>query len=136
MRGDNFVTKVLRWAREKETLRIVVDQISNPTWSRMVTEMTASILARGADYIKERTGLYNLAAGGQASRFEWAREILRLDPRRDEQITREVIPAAANEFTMPASRPPFSALDGSAFSNDFKLAPPDWQQSLKLATMD
>ena len=34
MRGNNFVTKVLSWARKHEVLHIVDDQIANPTWAR------------------------------------------------------------------------------------------------------
>ena len=32
LRRDNFVTKVLGWARKKETLRVVDNQVSNLTW--------------------------------------------------------------------------------------------------------
>ena len=48
-RRDSFVSKVLQWSRQSETLRIVDDQISNPTWARMLAEITALILARGVE---------------------------------------------------------------------------------------
>ena len=68
MRGSNFVTKVLKWSRQHEKLHIVDDQISNPTWARILAQLTAHVLQRGLDYARERSGLYHLAGGGHASR--------------------------------------------------------------------
>ena len=50
-RRDSFVSKVLKWARQNETLRIVDDQISNPTCARMLAEITALLLAHGTDAV-------------------------------------------------------------------------------------
>ncbi|MDY6873992.1 MAG: dTDP-4-dehydrorhamnose reductase, partial [Chloroflexota bacterium] len=47
LRRPCFVTKVLKWAREQETLRIVDDQISSPTWARTLAEATAQVIAKG-----------------------------------------------------------------------------------------
>ena len=82
LRGDSFVNKVLRWVRQHETLRVVDDQVSNPTWARPLAEITAQVLAGGRHLIDEHTGVYHLAGSGYASRFEWAQEIARLDPHR------------------------------------------------------
>jgi dTDP-4-dehydrorhamnose reductase len=52
LRRESFVTKVLRWSREKQTLRIVSDQIGSPTWARMLGEITAQMLAKaGGDVV-------------------------------------------------------------------------------------
>ena len=50
---SGFVNKVLAWARQNETLRIVDDQISCPTWARMLAEMTGLLIARGGDNLSE-----------------------------------------------------------------------------------
>ena len=34
LRRASFVTKVLEWARKNPELRVVADQVSNPTWAR------------------------------------------------------------------------------------------------------
>lgn len=133
LRRDSFVSKVWQWARRNETLKLVDDQISNPTWARMLAEATAQIMARGLDHMRERSGLYHLAGGGFASRLEWARLILSLDPRKEEQVVKELLPARTSEFPAPAERPLFSALDCSHFVSTFGLQLPDWQQALALA---
>ena len=132
-RRDSFVTKVLQWARQNETLKIVDDQVSNPTWARMLAEVTGLILARGDKYVEERKGLYHLAGGGYASRLEWAREILAHNPHSEELAVKEILPASTTEFPTPSVKPLFSALDCRKFSNMFELKLPDWRQVLLLA---
>jgi len=136
MRGNNFVTKVLSWARKHETLHIVDDQISNPTWARILAQLTAHVLERGDGYLRERSGLYHLAGGGHASRFEWAQEILKHDPKPEEQKATEVLRAKTSDIPTPAQRPMFSALNCDRFAEVFGLRAPAWQQELKLALAD
>ncbi len=133
LRRDSFVTKTLQWARQNETLRLVDDQISNPTWARLLAEITAQILARGPGYICERTGLYHLAGDGYASRLEWARLILELDPNRHEQKVKEILPASTSDFPTPAMRPLFSALNCDRFTATFGLRLPHWESALRMA---
>jgi dTDP-4-dehydrorhamnose reductase len=133
LRSDSFVSKVLGWARKNEILRVVDDQISNPTWARMLAEATAQVLGRGKAYLKERTGLYHLAGAGHASRYTWAQEILRLDPEKQEQNVKQLIPAKTSDFPVPAQRPLFSALECLKFEQVFDLRLPNWDTTLELA---
>lgn len=134
MRGSNFISKVLAWARKHEKLRIVDDQVSNPTWARMLAETTTQVLSRGGAFVRERGGIYHLAAEGYASRYEWAQAILKLDPKPDEQKATELLRAVTADIPTPARRPLFSALDCSRFGAAFNgIAMPPWQMQLSLA---
>jgi len=133
LRRESFVTKVLEWARKKELLRVVDDQVSNPTWARMLAEAIAQIFAQGVGYLRERAGLYHLAGGGYATRYAWAQEILKLDPKKQEQTVKQLLPALSSEFPTPAQRPFFSALDCQKFEQVFNLRLPPWDAALKLA---
>jgi dTDP-4-dehydrorhamnose reductase len=133
MRGHSFATKVLSWAREQEVLRIVDDQIANPTWARTLAQLTGHVLSRGTDYVRERGGLYHLAGGGFASRYEWAKEVLRLDPRAREQKVKELRRASTADYPTPARRPLFSALDCRRWKRVFALEVPAWADELKRA---
>lgn len=137
LRRDSFVTKVLSWARQQPTLRLVSDQVSGPTWARQLAEITALLLSKaGRDpigWLTERAGLYHLAGSGYCSRLEWGQAILRIDPKSEEQVTREILPALTADFPTPAQRPLFSALDCSRFTQAFDLRLPDWQDTLRLA---
>jgi dTDP-4-dehydrorhamnose reductase len=133
LRRESFVTKVMEWGRKNETLRVVDDQISNPTWARMLAEVTALVIARGSGYLRERTGLYHLAGGGYASRYAWAQEILKLDLRKQEHRVKHLLPASTSDFPTPAQRPLFSALECGKFTASFGLCLPDWKKTLGLA---
>jgi dTDP-4-dehydrorhamnose reductase len=137
LRRDSFVTRVLSWARQQVSMKVVADQIGNPTWARMLAEITAQLLALGASdltgFLGENTGLYHLAGSGRASRFEWAQEILRRDPRPGEQIVKRLLPARTADFPSQARRPLHSALNCDRFTAAFGLQLPDWQPALQLA---
>ena len=137
LRGESFVTKVLRWSRKKQTLRIVSDQIGSPTWARMLAEITAQVLAKASGdivhWIKDHKGIYHLAGNGHVSRLEWGQAILRYDPKKEDQITQEVQPALTKVFLTPAQRPLFSALYCEHFKKMFDMRIPDWENTLRLA---
>ena len=136
MRGDNFVTKVLSWARKHEVLHIVDDQTANPTWARTLAQLTAHVLVQGADCVSDHRGLYHLAGDGYASRYDWAQEILKLDPKPEEQMAHEIRRAKTSDIPTPARRPTFSALDCGLCTRIFGLTAPAWALELKLALMD
>jgi len=130
---NSFVTKVLEWARKQEVLKVVDDQVSNPTWARTLSEVTAQLLNKGFDCLIERQGLYHVAGTGYGSRLDWAKKILELDLNKHEQIVREILPALTSDFPTPAQRPLFSALDCSLFQSTFDIPLPKWEHALRTA---
>lgn len=137
LRGDSFVSKTLAWARQQETLRIVSDQVGSPTWARMLAEITAAVLAQSKsaplDYFAARRGVFHLGGSGGVSRLDFARAILRLDSRADEQKVRNLEAASTADFPTPAKRPLRTSLDCSRFESTFGLRLPNWEDSLRLA---
>ncbi len=137
MRRDCFVTRMLALSRERRELKAVVDQIGSPTWTRALAEITVEVLAgAGPDPLsglEAKSGLYHVAGRGIASRYEWARAILRADPEPSLQKCGDVIPARTSDFPSPAERPLYSALDCGRFEKTFGLRLPDWEGSLALA---
>jgi dTDP-4-dehydrorhamnose reductase len=137
MRRDSFVSKVLSWAHSQPEIRIVDDQISNPTWARALAEITAKLLAKaGPDplpWLSERRGLYHLAGWGFTSRLDWAKAILQNDSDQTHQVVQRVLPARSVEFPTAAARPLFTALDCGKFEQTFAVRLPDWESALSLA---
>ena len=133
----NFMAKVLHWAREQRTVRVVDDQVSSPTWCRLIAESTAQILSQGIHdlmgFFESRTGLYHIACAGFCSRYQWAQVILEEDPHHEEQIALEVLPAKTKEFPSLAKRPKFSALNCDLLSDHFGIRLPEWKHGLRLA---
>lgn len=138
-RGGNFLLTMLRLMRERELLRVVNDQLGAPTWSRMIAEATALLIARSLDAEGRftpggRSGIYHLSAGGQGSWFEFAGAIreaglaLGLLPETCARL--EGIPSS--EYPTPAKRPAYSVLSNDKLFETFGLRLPDWREGLGL----
>ncbi len=69
----NFVAKVLAAARAGRTLRFVTDEVASPTSADDLAGAIVALIERGAP-----GGVYHLTNEGEASRYEWACEIVRL----------------------------------------------------------
>lgn len=132
LRGQNFLLTMQRLAEERDELRIVADQIGAPTWSRLIAEATAQVLAQlsnprhNADPA-EVSGVYNLTCGGETSWYEFAKAILA--PR---QRPPKVVPIKTEEYPAPAPRPPYSVLSNDKLADTFNLRLPDWDRALDL----
>lgn len=132
-----FVTNVLRWARQREVLRVVEDQVGSPTWSRSLAMLTTRILSRYQQDLFEEilplAGVYHLCGKGEVSRFDWAREIIKCDPKKEEQVVRSILPATSAEFPTPAARPPYSALDVRRVERVFDIEVEPWSDMFRRA---
>lgn len=131
MRGNNFLLTIIRLAREQKELRIIDDQIGSPTWSRMIAEATALLLAQGYSVFEKKKGIYHLSCGGQTSWYGFAKKIfyyLRSDP-----TTIIVTPILTSDYHTPTRRPLYSLLSNEKFCQNLNLSIPKWDYVLKLA---
>lgn len=103
--GASFVEKVLAAARAGRLLRFVTDEIATPTSALDLAEAIRALIEADAP-----AGIYHLTNDGEASRYEWAREIVRLaglDESRVEQVTTEELRASGYDGPR---KPPYSVL--------------------------
>jgi len=145
LRGKNFLLTILRLAKEREELKIVDDQMGAPTWSRMIAEATAQIIAHCSapgsllnPDLREMVGIYHLTAAGQTSWHGFAKAILEASaqfPEESFSISR-LLPIPTAEYPTPAARPAYSVLLSDKASKTFGLWLPGWQRQLQLAFTD
>lgn len=145
-RGRNFLLSILRLAREGKPLRIVGDQVGAPTWSRMIAEATAQVLARifREPELGGTSGIYHLTAAGQASWCEFAKAILEESLACNSaanvswcrQALQQLTPISTADYPSPARRPLYSLLDNRKLEQTFGVRCPDWRQQLHLAMRD
>lgn len=131
-RGQNFMLTMQRLARERETLRVVRDQIGCPTWSRMIAEATTQAIRQVAVSAAPAAlnGTYHLAASGITSWHGFASRIVELMPE-GERKCRAVEAIATVEYPTPAKRPAYSVLNCDKLERTFGLRLPDWERSLR-----
>lgn len=140
MRGNNFLLTILRLAREREELNIVDDQIGSPTWSRMLAEATAQILAQlcsslTPNHLMNMSGIYHLSAGGQTSWYSFARAILEYTAYFDAKAL-QLNPIPTGKYPTPAGRPNYSVLNNDKIKGSFSLSLPCWHKQLKFSLIN
>ncbi|WP_457640400.1 dTDP-4-dehydrorhamnose reductase [Persephonella sp.] len=118
---QNFIYKLMQWAENSKYLKIAYDEVSVPTSTRTIVDVSLKAVEQGL------TGLYHLTNSGYASRYEWAKKILEL-----KGIKKFIYPVSKDIFNLPAKRPKFSAMDNGIISKKLNLEIPFWDKEVEL----
>lgn len=102
--GRNFIHAILRFARERGAVRVVTDEVSNPTATEDVARAIAQLITTG------QYGTYHFVNDGACSRWAFANEILRLAGLAHVPNA----PILSSEFRRASTPPPFCALQNNA----------------------
>ncbi|MGD9791692.1 MAG: dTDP-4-dehydrorhamnose reductase [Phycisphaerales bacterium] len=100
--GKNFTRTIARASRERDALKVVIDQRGRPSSCLTLARTTLDLLEKNA------TGMLHACDAGECTWFEFAKEIVRLAGREG---TCRVDPCTTDEFPRPARRPAYSVLD-------------------------
>ncbi len=115
--GPNFVDTMLRLGRERDEVRVVVDQVGSPTWTGHLAPVLVDLAERGA------AGIFHAAGGGSCSWHE-----LTVEAYRVAGLATPVLETTAAEFVRPAPRPAYSVL---VTERDDGVRLPPWQEGVK-----
>jgi len=102
--GRDFPSKILAAASRQAELTVVTDEIATPTLAGDLAEAIARLL-ESQDF-----GVYHFTNSGACSRYEWAREVLRLAGRSDVALK----PTTLAEYNAYPPKPPYTALRNEA----------------------
>ncbi|MFM8309536.1 MAG: dTDP-4-dehydrorhamnose reductase [Microcystis aeruginosa] len=125
---SNFVKTMLRLGKERDELKVVVDQVGSPTWSKDIATAITQLLIN----VDNPPGIYNFTNSGVASWFDLTKAIF-----EEAKISgiplkiQRVIPITTAEYPTPAVRPAYSVLSGQKISQQLGYIPPYWRDSLK-----
>jgi dTDP-4-dehydrorhamnose reductase len=127
-RGQNFLLTMLRLGKERDSLKVVDDQIGAPTWSRMIAECTAQVISK----YQGQDGIYNLTSAGVTSWFGFAEEIFKMAEQKKGLKAPELFKIPSSEYPVPAKRPQFSLLCSEKLQKTFGIKMPDWKEALEM----
>jgi len=138
-RGTNFLRTILRLAQEREGLRVVADQFGAPTWSRLVAEVTAQVLAQRIapgheGRLEDVHCTYHLTASGSTSWHGFAQAIIEGSRRLHPDValkTQRIAATPSAEYPSPARRPGNSRLSCARLQQDCGLILPEWEVCLE-----
>jgi dTDP-4-dehydrorhamnose reductase len=117
---QNFVHKLLEWAKRSEYLKVACDEFSVPTYTGTVVDVTLKALDQGV------TGRYHLTNSGFCSRYEWAKVIL-----SSTGIGKFIRPVSMDTFNLLAQRPKFSAMSNAGIAGLLNLDIPSWDEAVR-----
>jgi dTDP-4-dehydrorhamnose reductase len=127
--GKNFLRTMLNAARKTDRLRVVSDQVGNPT---NADDLAAAILAVAGHMRNAGStlgGVFHAAGTGETSWHGFATEIFRLAGPLG-WPTPVVDPITTADWPTPARRPADSRLDCGRLHAVFGHKLPDWRESL------
>lgn len=126
-RGGNFAKTMLRLGQERESMKVIDDQMGAPTGAELLSDVTAHAI-RTALMNPDVSGLYHLVASGETSWHGYASFVLAFARQAGVPLkvaTIEAVPTSA--FPTPARRPHNSRLSADKLQKTFGLQLPHWQ---------
>ncbi len=138
LHGQNFLKTMLRLMAERESLGIVNDQFGAPTWSRLIAEATALVIAQsmrnGSMDLGERSGIYHLTCAGTTTWFGFAEKIRAwgIEGGHLSASAASLRAITTEDYPTPARRPAYSVLDNQRLMAAFGLKLPAWEEGLAL----
>ncbi|MBK5378528.1 dTDP-4-dehydrorhamnose reductase [Pseudomonas sp. TH43] len=129
-RGNNFAKTMLRLAKDRETLKVIADQIGAPTGADLIADVTA-LAIRQVLQQPQLSGLYHLAASGEVSWHGYATHVIAFAQANGEQLAVTTINLIdTTSYPTPARRPLNSRLNTQKLRDNFSLHLPDWQSGV------
>lgn len=118
--GNNFVKKILRAAANKQTLKVVNDQIGSPTYTKDLIK-AINLLINTNVY-----GTYHISNRGSCSRYDFAKKIIEYTKKYI-----EVLPISTKQLNNPVNRPKYSVLDNYKVESYLRYYSPHWEHALR-----
>ncbi|OHU22250.1 dTDP-4-dehydrorhamnose reductase [Mycobacteroides franklinii] len=119
--GGDFVGVMRRLAGGDGPVRVVTDQTGSPTYAADLAEGLLDLTAAEVD-----APILHATGGGVVNRFDWAKAVFDLVGADSSRVQ----PCLSADMPRPAPRPPYSALDGTQWT-DAGLPPlRPWREAL------
>jgi len=118
-KGGNFITSMIKLAKEKPEVRVVDDEILTPTPTYHIAENVAALIKTDA------FGLYHMSCEGQVSWYEFAKVIW-----ETLQLETPLYPASVKDFPLVVKRPFYSVLENHNLNSLGINKMPEWRKAL------
>lgn len=117
--GKNFIQSILMAAKDGKSLRVVANEIANPTYNDDLADAIADLVETG------RYGIYHLVNEGACSRYAFARYALDRAGLQDTPIT----PISSHEWQRQSTPPLYASLQNMAGKHIGIMLRP-WQEAV------
>lgn len=122
--GNNFVKTMVKLTSEKESIKVVYDQVGSPTYAGDLAKVIFEIVEEEKYLWKE--GIYHFTNEGVISWYDFAIEIA----KQAGNTKCKIYPCRSEEFPTKVKRPAYSVLDKAKIKKTFDIEIPYWKDSL------
>ena len=126
--GNNFLKTMQRLTAEKESLKVVFDQVGTPTYAGDLANVIYTIIQRDEADIKNQ--IFHFSNEGVCSWYDFAIAINKYF-ENDCRIN----PCLSKDFPSKVKRPSYSVLDKTKIKNNLGLDIIYWSDSLKTSLL-
>ena len=128
--GNNFVKTMRKLTAERDSLKVVFDQVGTPTYALDLAKAIEAFIERlktanGQQPIAN--GIYHFSNEGVTSWYDFAKEICELSGNKC-----DIQPCHSDEFPSKVKRPSYSVLDKTKIKKELNITIPYWKDSLKI----
>lgn len=120
--GKNFVKTMQQLTADRDSLKVVFDQVGTPTYARDLADVIFKVIE---EELFDKQGIYHFSNEGVCSWYDFAKEICALSGN-----TCDIQPCHSDEFPSKVKRPHFSVLDKTKLKSAFNINVPYWKDSL------
>jgi dTDP-4-dehydrorhamnose reductase len=119
-KGGNFITTMIKLAKEKPEVRVVNDEILTPTPTYYIAKNTETLIKTDA------FGLYHMSCEGEVSWYEFAKVIW-----ETLGLQTPLYAASVKDFPLVVKRPFYSVLENQNLNKLGINEMPEWKEALK-----
>lgn len=127
--GNNFVKTMRKLTAERDSLKVVFDQVGTPTYALDLAKVILAFieeLKNPYSVLNTPYSIYNYSNEGVISWYDFAKEICELSGN-----VCDIQPCHSDEFPSKVKRPSYSVLDKTKIKNKLNITIPHWKESLK-----
>ncbi len=120
--GKNFVKTMLNLTAERDSLKVVFDQVGTPTYAKDLAKLIIEVISENK---LSNTGIYHFSNEGAISWYDFAKAICEIGGNNC-----DIRPCHTEDYPSKAQRPRFSVLDKTKVKETFGITIPYWRDSL------
>ncbi len=137
--GNNFAKTILRLAAERDSLKVINDQLGVPTSPALISKVTIDAIQAIKNGSAWTQGIYHLAPQGVSNWYEIAQTLLAHAERLNVPLSakaEDVHPISTAEYPTPAKRPLNSQLDTHKLQSQLSFDLPHWKDDFLAVAND
>lgn len=127
--GNNFVKTMRKLTLERDSLKVVFDQVGTPTYAldlaKAIEKFIEKLKTPNSSLLTSNS-VYHFSNEGVISWYDFAKEICELSGN-----VCDIQPCHSDEFPSKVKRPSYSVLDKTKIKNKLNITIPHWKESLK-----